>query len=125
MCSSGDLRLPSPNLTRSRKSVASIKGPNKIVPVYVNRKFKDLRQRPSAVTFLTILRRLLTEFDDVTLVSLMQIRCSEEFIIFHIDVFISTFIICHKFTVEHSVHLYTVVSLYVSHSFEHYTISVF
>jgi len=56
-----------------------------------------------------------------------QIRCLEEFIISHIDLaFISTFITCHKFTVENSVHLYTVVCIYnVLDSFEHYTIGIF
>jgi len=62
----------------------------------------------------------------MTLVLLTQIRCSEEFIVSRIHVFISTFVTSHKFTVEHSVHLYTVVSLYnVSHSFEYYTTGVF
>jgi len=62
------------------------------------------------------------------LVPLTQIQCLEEFIISRIDAFISLspFITCHKFTVENSIHLYTVVSLYnVSHSFEHYTTGVF
>jgi len=53
-------------------------------------------------------------------------KSSSYLIVFRIDAFISTFVTSHKFTVKHSVHLYIIVSLYnISHSFEHYTSSVF
>jgi len=97
-------------------------GTHRIVLVYIYCKIEDSRQRPSAVTFLKLFEGRQRGFDDVTLVSLTQIRCSEEFTVSSIDAFISTFVTYHKFIVEHSVHLYTVVSFYnVPHSFEHYT----
>src|SRR5947199_94944 len=83
----------------------------RMIFIYIHCQIEYARQCPAAVTFLKLFEHSQGGFDYAPFVPLAQIGCAKEFKIFRIHTFIGAFVTRYKFTVEYSVHFYTVVLL--------------